>query len=128
MPHNPGRAVHKDDARRSGGAPRCARADVPGAGESFPGGSYPVSNRPANYHFNPQWDSNDDLLARWMDKFNFLSYHSEDIHRELGRIMARHFTGLADTWYWSIPPVHKVAVEVSWTTLQEAMHKELTMA
>ncbi|KZP33335.1 hypothetical protein FIBSPDRAFT_714700, partial [Athelia psychrophila] len=70
----------------------------------------------------PQWDGNDDLLARWMDKVNSLSYHSEDIHRELGKIVPRRFTGLAETWYWSIPPAHRVAMEQSWTTLKLAMH------
>lgn len=57
-----------------------------------------------------------------MDKPNSLAQHPADIHRELGKIVPRRFTGLVEMWYWSIPPAHWVSMEESWTTLKEAMH------
>lgn len=121
---NRGRGSRRPPSRPDRSA-YAAAAGAPGAGDSFSS-----SNKQSTYHFDmklkpesvPQWDGNDDLLARWMDKVNSLSYHSEDIHRELGKIVPRRFTGLAETWYWSIPPAHRVAMEQSWTTLKLAMH------
>jgi len=56
-------------------------------------------------------------LARWLNKINRLADGSVDVHRELGKIVPRRFTGSAETWYYSIPDYECVKGEVNWSCL-----------
>ena len=87
------------------------------------------SNVPRAPHFDhkmkadmvPQWDGDEDKLARWIDKVNTLAKMSPDVHRELGAIVPRRLTGEAETWYYSIKPDQRDRFEESWSTLREAI-------
>src|SRR5882762_7584186 len=54
-----------------------------------------------------------------LNKINRLAYCSVDVHRELGKIVPRRFTGSAETWYYSIPDYERVKGEVSWSCLRK---------
>ena len=85
--------------------------------------------KPRHYHFDlehkpesvPQWDTNSDILARWISKINRLANNLPEIKEELGKIVLRRFTDFAETWYYSIPDAEHVRIEENWTTLKKAI-------
>jgi hypothetical protein len=89
----------------------------------------PTNTSAEGYHFDmklkvetiPHWDENSDTLARWLTKVNRLAEGSVEVHRELGRVVPRKFTGSAKTWYYSILNRDWVNVEVNWTTLRKVI-------
>ncbi|KAF7974147.1 hypothetical protein HWV62_13251 [Athelia sp. TMB] len=103
--------------------PRSARRPT------IPSGSTAPTSAPRGYHFDlklkpesiPEWDGNEDKLARWIDKVNSIAKRSVDVHRELGAIVPRRLTSAAETWYYSIPSEHREYMEESWSTLRTAI-------
>ena len=65
-----------------------------------------------SYHFDmklkpetvPTWDGNDNMLAKWIEKFGQLAATLTDIFRELRKIVPQRFTDSAKIWYYTIPP------------------------
>jgi hypothetical protein len=69
----------------------------------------------------PEWDGNADTLARWLSKINQLAGKSENIHKELGKVIPHRSTGSAESWYYSISERDRRKLEKSWDTLKEGI-------
>ena len=89
----------------------------------------PDNSTPSGYHFYmrikpesvPEWDGNADTLARWLSKINQLAGKSENIHKELEKVIPCRFTGSAESWYYSISERDRRKLEKSWDTLKEGI-------
>ena len=123
---------------KSGGPPEDSSDSDEGSRPSTP--SPPFSKKPLSiptiskinsgtYHFDmkmkpeiiPTWNENEDTLARWMEKVEQLANISPNVFKELGRIVPRRFTGLAETWYYSISRECRNLIESDWGTLKAAI-------
>lgn len=69
----------------------------------------------------PSWDGDEDTLSLWMQKVNAIAAMSSDVHRGLGKVVSRRFTGSAETWYYSIPQADRIYFKQNWDTLKSAV-------
>ena len=69
----------------------------------------------------PQWNGDEDSLARWLIKVEQIAEQSEDLAIELGRIVPRRLSGSAETWYFSIPGRERARFEENWDTMKAAI-------
>ena len=85
--------------------------------------------RSTQYHFDmklkpevvPQWNGDKDSLAWWLIQVEQIAEQSEDLAMELGRIVPQRLSGLAKTWYFSIPGRERAHFEKSWDTMKAAI-------
>ncbi|KAF7972995.1 hypothetical protein HWV62_16488 [Athelia sp. TMB] len=126
---DPNGSDSEDSRRGPGRIPRTPAPPRSSRRPAAPTTPAPSSGAVKSYHFDlklkleniPQWDGDEDKLARWIDKVNSIAKKSVEVHRDLGSIVPRRFTAAAETWYYSIPPDHREYMEESWSTLRAAI-------